>query len=307
MGRGAGRWTLPIGIGTGGVLLALASMPAAGAPPAFDGERALALARELCAFGPRVPGTKAHAQARAYLTTHLTAQGAVVTREDFMAQSPLTPSVTQFSNVVARFRPGVEPRVLLGAHWDSRPHADADPDSARRREPVLGANDAASACAVLLHLAELLGREAPPLGVDLVFFDAEDGGLPTQPETYCLGSREHVRRMTGPHPAYVIVLDMVGGRDLNLPVEGYSRAQAPAIVQLVWGRAAELGHPEFVLETGAAVFDDHLPFLAAGIPAIDLIDFKYPEWHTTRDTFDRLSARSLELVGEVVTSVLYEP
>ncbi len=145
------------------------------------------------------------------------------------------------------------------------------------------------------------------MGVDLVFFDGEDGGRKSQPETYCLGSREHVRRLGGRKPAYVIILDMVGSADLILPVEAYSMRNSPDLVHLVWERAARLGHREFVLEVESAIFDDHLPFLQAGIPAVDIIDPRYPEWHTVKDTPERLSARSLGVVGEVVTSVIFEP
>jgi hypothetical protein len=285
----------------------LAPPRAAALPPRFDGERALAIARELCAFGPRVPGTNAHADARAYIAGRLATLCDQSLREDFAGGPPSYPPGTKLANLVGRFRPGTEPRVLLGAHWDSRPHADEDPDSTRRREPVLGANDAASGCAILLHLAELMHATPPPVGVDLVFYDGEDGGIPHSPDTYCLGSQEHVRRLGTPRPAYVINLDMVGGKNLLLPIEGYSMARAPEVVELVWGRAEALGHGEFVREPGSTVFDDHLPFLRAGIPAIDVIDFKYPEWHTTHDTIDRLSAQSLGAVGEVVTSVLYDP
>ena len=288
--------------------LAVAAIPACAETPAFDGERALALTRELCAFGPRVPGTPAHGKALAWLERELAAPGVELVRETFPApaDSPY-PRGTRLVNLVARFAPAREPRVLLGAHWDSRPWADEDPDSTRHKEPVLGANDAASACAVLLHLGELMERTPPPVGVDLVLFDGEDGGRKSHSETYCLGSQEHVRRLGARKPAYVIVLDMVGSPDLILPVEAYSMRNAPDVVRLVWERAARLGHREFVLEVESAIFDDHLPFLRAGIPAVDIIDPRYPEWHTVRDRPDRLSARSLEIVGEVVTSVIYEP
>ena len=298
------RWGAIVATGA----LLLVTRPGAATPPRFDGDRTLGLVHELCAFGPRVPGTKAHAKARDYLAGRLAALCDQSLREDFAGTPPSYPAGTQLTNLIGRFRPGVEPRVLIGAHWDSRPYADQDPDSTRRRQPVLGANDAASGCAVLLHLAELMHRTPPPVGVDLVFYDGEDGGIPDRPETYCLGSEEHVRRLGARRPAYVINLDMVGGRNLQLPIEGYSQAHAAEIVELVWGRAETLGHGDlFVREAGSAVFDDHLPFLRAGIPAIDVIDYQYPEWHTTPDTVDRLSAKSLGAVGEVVTSVIYEP
>jgi glutaminyl-peptide cyclotransferase len=285
-----------------------AGAPAWAEPPAFDGERALVLAHKMCTFGPRIPGTTAHGRTLDWLEKQLAAHADEVVRETFPAPagSPY-PRGTRLVNLIARFAPAKQPRVLLGAHWDSRPWADEDPDSTRWEDPVLGANDAASACAVLLHLAELMSGSEPPVGVDLVLFDGEDGGRKGEPQSYCLGSQEHVRRLGGRKPAYAIILDMVGSADLILPVEAYSMQRSPDLVRLVWERAARLGHREFVLEVEGAIFDDHLPFLQAGIPAVDVIDPRYPEWHTVRDTPERLSARSLGIVGEVITSVVFEP
>jgi hypothetical protein len=295
-----------------GAALALAlggaAAPVRATPPRFSGERALALAVEFTALGPKVPGTKAHARGRDYLADQLRRAGARVECEEFAATGPslLAPG-TRLVNVVARFQPAAPTRVLLGAHWDSRPTADEDPDPRRRRDPVPGANDGASGVAVLLHLAELLGAEPAQVGVDIVLFDGEDAGIPDSLSTYCLGSREHVRRLRAPRPAYVIVVDMVGDRELALPVEGYSENYAPEIVRMVWGRAAALGFTEFHLERGVPIHDDHVPFLEAGIPAVDIIDFDYPPWHTVADTADKLSARSLEVVGTVLASLLYAP
>lgn len=286
-----------------------AGVPAqAAAPPRFSGERALVLATELTALGPRVPGTAAHARGRDYLAGMLRRLGARVELEEFAATGPsLYAPGTPLTNVIARFNPEAPARVLLGAHWDSRPIADEDPDPRRRRDPVPGANDGASGTAVLLHLAELLRAQPASIGVDLVFFDGEDGGVPDSLDTYCLGSREHVRRLKAPRPAYVIVVDMVGDRDLALPVEGYSMNYAPEQVRMIWGRAAALGLAEFKLDPAGPIYDDHVPFLEAGIPAVDIIDFDYPHWHTVADTPDKLSARSLEVVGTVVVSLLYAP
>lgn len=215
--------------------LAAGTPARAAEPPRFSGERALALAVEFSALGPRVPGTGAHARGRDYLAAHLRRCGARVEFEEFVATGPsLYAPGTRLANVVARFNPDAPARVLLGAHWDSRPTADEDPDPRRRRDPVPGANDGASGTAVLLHLAEILHARPAPIGVDLVFFDGEDGGIPDSVATYCLGSREHVRRLGPPRPAYVIVVDMVGDRELSLPVEGYSQNYAPELVRMIW-------------------------------------------------------------------------
>lgn len=279
----------------------------AGGPLRFRGERAYALLESLCALGPRVPGRPAHRQARDFLIAQLRPHAGRLELEEFPAPHPPYAAGVTLTNIIARFAPERTPRMLIGAHWDSRPWADEDPDSTRRRTPVLGANDSASGCAILLHLAELLDVRPPAIGVDLVFFDGEDGGQPGSPATYCLGSREHVRRLRASRPAYAINLDMVGDRELALPVEGVSLAYAPQLVKMVWGRAERLGLTAFTSEPRGEVIDDHLPFLEAGIPAVDVIDFDYPYWHTTADTPDKCSAQSLEVVGELMQSLIYEP
>jgi Zn-dependent M28 family amino/carboxypeptidase len=196
--------------------------------------------------------------------------------------------------------------VLLGAHWDSRPLADEETDERRRAQPVLGANDAASACAVLLTLAEMFADTPPAVGVDLAFFDGEDAGLPDSLTTYCLGSAEFARRLDE-LPAYAIVLDMIGDRDLEIRPERHSMVASPAIQRYVWDRARRLAIDVFVDEPVVVVYDDHVPLIEAGVKAIDLIDFDYEFWHTVEDTPEKCSAVSLGLVGELVASLVYEP
>jgi acetylornithine deacetylase/succinyl-diaminopimelate desuccinylase-like protein len=285
--------------------MAVAAVPAAATPP-FSGARAMELLVELCDLGPRVPGTEAHAQARAYVRDHLAENGATVEIMEFEAQLPRFEHPVRLSNIIGRFAPDRSDRVLIGAHWDSRPWADQDPDSTRHREPVLGANDSASGCAVLLALAETLASEPAAYGVDLVFFDGEDAGVSGDLRSYCLGSQEYVRRMAAP-PVFVIILDMVGDRDLTLHPERYGLQMAPQLQRYVWERARLLGIRQCVDAPVVDVFDDHVPFLEAGVPAIDLIDFDYTYWHTVEDTPDKCSAASLQVVGELVSSLIFAP
>jgi glutaminyl-peptide cyclotransferase len=278
----------------------------------FSGPRSFALLEELCAFGPRVPGSEAHQASGDWLLERLGALCDESSEEPFLhrpsAGHPLEaahPGGIAMRNLIGRFRPEEERRVLLGAHWDSRPFSDRDPDSTRQHLPVLGANDAASSVAVLLHLAERFAEDPPPMGVDIVFFDGEDFGREGDLDEYLLGSRVHARQLAWPRPAAGLLLDMICKHELRIPVEAFSWQRAPQVVRIVWDEARRLGYGHlFVPEMGPAIMDDHLPLLDVGVPMINLIDFDFPEWHTTADTPAICDPTSLEAVGRVVESVL---
>lgn len=187
---------------------------------------------------------------------------------------------------------------MLSAHWDTRPVADRERDPVRRRMPIVGANDGASGVAVLLELARLFRQQRPRVGVIFAFFDGEDAG--TDKGGYCLGSQYLADHL----PAALrfekgINLDMVGDRDLNIPLESYSWQLARPLALEIW-KVGSLLYPEiFRAVRGREVFDDHVPFLKREIPYVNLIDFDYPYWHTLEDTEDKCSAASLERVGRV--------
>jgi len=196
-------------------------------------------------------------------------------------------------NIIA-YRGDETPQIVLGAHYDSRLVADNDPDPARQNQPVPGANDGASGVAVLLELARVLPKDSPP--VWLVFFDAEDNGR-LQGWDWILGSQAFVDRLEF-QPQAAVIVDMIGDADLNVYIE---RNSDPQLAQEIWGVAAELGYGQSFIDTPKySMLDDHTPFLQAGIPAVDLIDFDYPYWHTTADTVDKVSATSLEAVGRTL-------
>ncbi|HEU4940938.1 MAG TPA: M28 family peptidase, partial [Candidatus Eisenbacteria bacterium] len=214
------------------------------------------------------------------------------------------------SNVYGLFGPDTPGKVVLAAHWDTRPWADRDPVVAKRHLPILGANDGASGVAVILELARVLrrGHEQPTVGVDLALFDGEDLGTDADPSGFFRGSNRYVEwKSEETPPIFVVVVDMVGSKTMVLHWEGNSRKNASNIVDLVWEEARSLGVRNFRSDVKHTVFDDHIPFLNAGIPAIDLIDFDYPYWHTTHDTVDKCSAESLEAVGRVLLSVITKP
>jgi glutaminyl-peptide cyclotransferase len=269
----------------------------------FDGKAAFAMLERQCAFGPRVPGTAAHDSCFAWLASRFRAMAPVVETDTFSYDSPELGREVRLMNLTARFRPKAKERILFGAHWDTRPWADRDPIPSRRDRPVLGANDGASGVAVLLEVARVLQKTGTPIGVDLALFDGEDLGTEENPNGWFRGSLRYVEQLGDRRPLFVIVVDMVGKRDLNLTWEANSREQASNIVDLVWQEARELRIRNFKSIPGPKVFDDHVPFLNAAIPAIDLIDFSFPEWHTTKDLPPLCSPESLEAVGTVLVSL----
>ncbi len=197
-------------------------------------------------------------------------------------------------NIIA-YRDNDQPHILLGAHYDTRMHADQDQDPKRRNDPVPGANDGASGVAVLLELARVLptSQEVP---VRLVFFDAEDNGnIPGW--DWIMGSRLYADKMKV-EPLGVVIVDMVGDKDLNLYRE---RNSTRRLQDQIWAVAHEQGYEDsFIDEKKYSILDDHTPFLEKGIPAVDIIDFDYPPWHTTQDTLDKVSPHSLDIVGETL-------
>ncbi len=289
------------------VVLALAVAAEAGHGPVlanrtFDGPRAYRDLVQQCDFGPRVPGTEAHAQCAQWLAQQLYSAADGIVRQEFTAevkgkQLPLT-------NIVADFNPVGRRRILLCAHWDSRPAADCDPHLANRNRPIAGANDGASGVAVLLEIARALKRRPPKQRVTIVLFDGEDYGPGAN--NMFLGSRFFARHWTDPPPAWAVLLDMVADRDLRLPMEALSQQKAPAVVDRIWGAAERAGASAFVREHGPYVFDDHVFLLAKGIPCIDVIDFDYPHWHTLADTPDKCAPASLEQVGKALLRAIAE-
>jgi Zn-dependent M28 family amino/carboxypeptidase len=276
---------------------------------AVDGERALARVVHQVAAGPRVPGTPGHAAILRWIQLELERTGGRVelqSETDFTLGRPL-----ELTNIVGRFGPTSGPRVALCAHWDSRPVSDRDPDSTLRSQPLPGANDGGSGVAVLLELAELMSRRPPRVGVDLVFFDGEDQADAVHPNDYCLGSRAFARRArpdrNQPSPYLAaFVFDMVGDKDLAIYQEGNSVQAASNVVQLVADAARATHASHFHSESRYVVYDDHVPLLQVGIPAVDLIDFDYTAWHTTHDLPDQVSAASLAEVARVAAWLIYQ-
>ncbi|MCZ2127328.1 MAG: M28 family peptidase [Anaerolineales bacterium] len=253
----------------------------------FDGARAYADVQTQVDMGSRAPGADGHAQIQNWLRAELeSAQWTVDVHETTRLNHPIY-------NLIAK-RGTESPQIILAAHYDTRAFADNDPDPALHFTPVLGANDGASGAAVLLELARTLPKDSVP--VWLVFFDAEDQGR-IEGWDWILGSRAFAEEISV-KPQAVVVVDMVGDADLNLYYEKNSDAKIRAEI---WSTAAELGWQlQFIPDEKYSMLDDHTPFLEKGIPAVDIIDFDYPYWHTAQDTPDKVSAESLQAVGETL-------
>jgi len=274
--------------------------------PRFDGAAAYELVKRQVAFGPRVPGTLGHAEMAEWLEQYLSERADTLIIQRFEHTS-VDGETLPLINFWARFGPSDSRPLLLLAHWDTRPFSDQAQDPADRDKPVPGANDGGSGTAVLLQLAEMFRQQAPPRSVDVLLVDGEDYGDFSDGRDVFLGSRHFAENLPdGYSPEFGVLLDMVGARDLDLPVEGYSNSRAPEVVDRVWGLAHRMGFGDiFRREVGSTVSDDHLPLNDAGIPTIDIIDFPYTYWHTPEDTPDKLSASSLGVVGSVMTRLVY--
>jgi hypothetical protein len=270
----------------------------------FDGQAAHGAVEAQVAFGPRIPGTPPHAAEADWLErllrpladtlivqawTHVTASGDSLPMRNF----------------VARFNPGASERLLFLAHWDTRPRSDG-PNSRDSTAPVPGANDGASGTALLLGVAAALHQARPSVGVDLLFVDGEDYGDFKAEADVLIGSKYYAAHLPpGPMPLYAVLFDMVGDRDLQVFQEGNSLSGAPEVVNLVWRVAQKAGHGNvFVAIPRHTLTDDHVSLQARGIRAIDVVDFDYPYWHTPDDTPDKVSAQSLQAVGEVALALV---
>ncbi len=257
------------------------------APVSFDSSRAYADVQTQVAFGPRTPDSQGHAQVRKWMRAELESAGWVVEVQQTECMGH------PIYNIIAK-RNDEAPQIILGAHYDTRFFADNDPDLTKRTEPVPGANDGASGVAVLLELARTLPDDTVPIW--LVFFDAEDNGRIAGWD-WILGSRAFVEEIPV-RPEAVVIVDMIGDADLNIYLEKNSDA---AIRTEIWSTAEKLGYGDkFINEEKYSMLDDHTPFLEAGLPAVDIIDFDYEYWHTTQDTPDKVSAESLQAVGDTL-------
>lgn len=289
-------------------LLILSGGTIAMAQSGFDGQRAYDDLVKQCDLGTREPGSAGAKAAIIFFQKTLTPLADEVHLQTFKQDDPYSELQLELTNIVARFEPQKTQRIILCAHWDTRPRAEYDDYFPEK--PMIGANDGASGVAILLEIARQLQASPANPGIDIVLFDGEDYGEPRDLQHYLLGSRYYVDHPFLPMAQQVILLDMVGDANLTLKIDPVSYRSAPRVMEEIWSLAAELGYDQFQLVQGSAMYDDHVPFIEKNIPAIDIIDFEYPGpenryWHTHDDTPDKCSPESLEAVGNTVLSWLY--
>ena len=297
-----------------------------GPKTAFDGNAALAYVKQHLEFGPRTPGTPAHDKAGDWIAAEMKKRADTVITQDW-TQTTKNGTKLPMKNVLARFNPQATSRVLYVTHWDTRPTADDDPNFGNKARPILGANDGASGVGLFLALGDVFKKTPPSVGVDLLFVDGEDWGSfePDSAGTYpdaLFGSQYFAAHPPSPtyQPLFGVLFDMIGDADLQIWQEGNSVAKAPEVVSRVWRTANELGYGNYFKDQQmAAWIDDHVPLQNKGWHVIDLLDSQYgtlppnagpfdttsPNYHhTMQDTFDKLSAKSLQIVGDVAVTLV---
>jgi glutaminyl-peptide cyclotransferase len=286
--------------------------------PAFNADSAYIFIENQVRFGTREPNSVGHRQTRDYLIGELRrfAGSNAVFAQDFWVEG-YNGETLALSNIIAAFNPQATTRILLAAHWDTRPRAEEDADPLRRENPILGADDGGSGVAVLIELARLMSENMPPVGVDILLFDGEDYGTSGDLDRYFLGARHWSLNppVPGYSPRFAILLDLVGAKGAVFPKEGFSRRYAGPLVHQIWSLAAEMGYSNYFIDVaGPPVADDHMIVnQVAGIPMIDIIHYRttgqeiqFPDhWHTHKDNMDIISKETLQAVGDVVTEIIY--
>lgn len=283
--------------------------------PKFDANNAYQNIQKQVDFGFRIPGTPEHAQCAQWLESELKkyADETIVQKDSVEMH---TGKRVPMYNIVGSFNPASKDRILLCAHWDTRPIADQDEDEKKQADPIVGANDGGSGVGVLLEIARVLKENPVQIGVDIILFDVEDSGESNVNDSYCLGSQYWADQphKKGYKADFGILLDMVGASDAVFNMEAYSLRLAPRILEKVWDRAHHLGYATyFPAVQGSGIVDDHIFVNKAGIPTIDIIH-NYPQaqnqtfgsfWHTHDDDMDIISKSTLKVVGHVVLDVIY--
>lgn len=284
--------------------------------PQFDADSAYQYVKAQVDFGPRMPNSKGHVACGNYLADKLAEHGAKVTNQyaDLLA---FDGTLLKSRNIIGSYKPESKKRIALFAHWDTRPWADNDPDEKNHKTPILGANDGASGVGVLLEIARLINQQQPELGIDIIFFDAEDWGSSEVADSWCLGSQHWARNLHVPNynARYGILLDMVGGKDATFYKEAYSEQFAPDVNKKVWKKANQLGYGRyFINENGGVTTDDHIYVNnIAKIRTIDIVPYQPeceasafgPTWHTVNDNMDNIDRSTLKAVGQTVLDVIY--
>ena len=260
-------------------------------PTSFNGSNAIYYIERQLEFGPRIPGSASSDAMRDFIKKEMELSGWIVNNQNFIFDQ------VNLTNVIAKSS-NSPPKIIIGTHYDTRALSDNELSQSLKQTPVPGANDGASGTAVLLELGRTLSREE--LDIWFVFFDAEDQGNINNWE-WSIGAQYFVNQLNFP-PEYAIIIDMIGDANLEIYKENNSTA---SLVESIWYEAEKLGYQSyFIQDHKYSIIDDHLPFINRGIPTCLIIDLDYPYWHTTKDKLDKVSGKSLEIIGDVLTSWL---
>ena len=278
--------------------------------PLFSGENAFQHLIKQCSFGPRNPGSEGHKNTLNYYLNTFKGLADTVFTQSFEDEMPRTRAKVKMNNVIAQFNRESNKQIMISAHWDTRPWADTG-SIMKKEMPILGANDGASGVAVIIELAYIFKQNPPPIGVSLVLFDAEDYGVPGDSWTYCKGSQYFARNLPISYPEYGINIDMIADRQPEFYIERISYQQNASLVLELWELSEELGLKAFKKQAKDSIFDDHVPlYEIAGIPAINIIDFDYPNdktnyWHTHNDIVQNCSPNGLYQVRTLLVNHIY--
>ena len=282
--------------------------------PVFNEDSCFSYVKAQTDFGARVPNNQSHRQCADYLSEKLRMHADTVIVQECLLKA-YNGTMLQSKNIIASFNIATKNRIMLCAHWDSRPFCDEETEQTKQKIPVIGANDGASGVAVLLELARIMDSVPTKIGVDIILFDAEDYGVSEVEGSYCLGSQYWAKNLheINYNPKYGILLDMVGDESAIFCKDAVSAHFAPDVQNKIWKRAAELGYSNlFVDKAVGELIDDHYYInLIAGIPCIDIIHYNpetgFPDtWHTNNDIIDNISKSTLKAVGTVLTTIIYE-
>ena len=296
------------------LVLLLAACKDARPQTAFDSQAALGYVKAQLDFGPRIPGSEGHRKTGDWIVQKMRPLADTVIEQRW-SHVTAAGDTLPMRNILARYKPQLKERILYLTHWDTRPVADDSPILGDKSKPLPGANDGASGPAMFIALAEVLKKTPPQYGVDLLFVDGEDYGNFARDEDVLIGSKYFADHLPSPdyRPLYGVLWDMIGDADLKIFQEVNSIQNAPEIVARVWQTAEDLGYKDyFVPQTGYPVTDDHIPLQKKGLRVIDVVDIDYVEQgsgpknyhHTIYDTIDKVSAHSLQVVGDVAVALV---
>ena len=275
--------------------------------PSFDGNQAFEYIKKQCEFGPRYPGSLGHQQLSDYLYNYFNsnADSVLIFRDSI--SHPFDKQKIEITNFLIQHNLSSMDRYLFIAHWDTRDRADKDSDSTKQSVPILGANDGGSGVALLMQLSNHIKNDITlkNIGIDILLVDAEDMGRPGYVNEWGLGTQSFVKQYKGILPKYAICVDMIADKNPIFKIEKFSYNYAKELVYEIWELANDLGHKEFVWQLTHPIYDDHVYYhQGTGVPSIDIIDFDFPEWHTTEDTIENCSPKGLFIVGDVLLNFI---